>query len=227
METLSRADQPMSNGQIARETGLPPSTISRLTDSLVQLGYLKVEQGVYTLTPKNLRLGYPVLAGAAITSRAQRALDNMAALTGCSAGLAVRDELHVTFLATTRGPDPRSVNVAVGGRLPISPSAAGLVLLEAMNEPYRSRLVRSIRADLQSRKLGVEEFDETLTDAKKSWYVMTSGTWRNDITGIATAVRSGGEIYALTIIARGDQAAELHSEKLIATLRDGASRLSD
>jgi len=228
LEVLSRASGPLTNGQIARATELPPSTVSRLTDSLVQLGYLRFtsDQGAYRLTPKNLRLGYPVLANTPLASRAQRVLDEMSSETGCTSALAVRDELHVAFLATARGRDLRSVPLAVGGRLPISMSAAGIALLAAMEEPQKSRLVRSIRSDLTARGHSVKDFEESLS-VGRDLLVVNRGRWRSEIGGVAAPLRSGGELYALTFAVRVEYLDDGGEDRLLTSMRAAVDRLSD
>src|SRR3974390_1508456 len=57
-------DAPLGNQEIARRTGLPKPTISRLTYTLTQLGYLNYDRklGVYSLGGGVLALGYVALA---------------------------------------------------------------------------------------------------------------------------------------------------------------------
>ncbi|MFC6674176.1 helix-turn-helix domain-containing protein [Marinobacterium aestuariivivens] len=54
----------LSAGDLSRKTGLPKSTITRLTYTLIKLGYLTFREdiGHYQLHPRILTLGYPVLA---------------------------------------------------------------------------------------------------------------------------------------------------------------------
>jgi len=227
LETLSNAEGPMSNSQIVRATGYAPSTVSRLTASLVELGYLRISQNTYVLTPKNLSLGYPVLAGAANTSRAQRVLDDLAARTGFSTGYAIRDRLYVTFLVVSRPSSPRAVNVAVGARLPVAASASGIAILSAIDEPDRTRLMRRIHAELRERNFSIDQFQQAIDDAVNNSYAITTGLWRSDIAAMAVPVRSGGELHALTVIARTQQLTEGNQEKILDSLQDVSTWISD
>ena len=58
-------DPPLRNQEIARRTGLPPSSVSRFTNSLVALGYLAYDMAAqtYCLTPSVLRFGQAYLSG--------------------------------------------------------------------------------------------------------------------------------------------------------------------
>lgn len=229
LEVLSSSSGAMGNGQLARATGLPPSTVSRLTDSLVQLGYLRVnaESGAYQLTPKNLRLGYPVLANLPIATRAQQAIDQLGDLSGMTAALAVRDDLHMSFLAVRRPRKARAVPLAVGGRLPISVSAAGVAFVRAMEEPARSRLVSAVTADLMRRGHPADDFERRMAEPERELEVSIGG-WHSDIAGVATAFRAGGELYAVTIIARSSELVDRDLDgELRPLLTDAADRLAD
>lgn len=230
LEALSRSSGAMGNGQLARATNLAPSTVSRLTDSLVQLGYLRVDPttGAYHLTPKNLRLGYPILANISILGRTQRILDELSETTGFTSALSIRDELHVAVAATARGKHLRSVDLAVGGRLPVALSAAGIALVAAMDDPPKSKLLRAIRADLATRRGDVTEFDRRLALGERNTVVITRGAWHNDIGGIATPLRSGGQLYALSLVIRGDGPDDdCVSGALVPALRKAAEALTD
>src|SRR5690554_4061151 len=84
MECLSRAQRPLGNGEIARIVGLPPSTISRLTYTLTELGYVRRSslERTYELTPKNLTLGYSVLSGMSLLDRVRPYLRSISDKTG-------------------------------------------------------------------------------------------------------------------------------------------------
>ena len=58
----------LGNGQLAHRTGLPPSTVTRIAQSLVHLGYLlyDVQERKYRLSPAVLGLGYAAIAHSAI-----------------------------------------------------------------------------------------------------------------------------------------------------------------
>lgn len=206
LEVLSRAGGAMGNTRIARLTGLPPSTVSRLTSSLVQLGYLRVESasGAYYLTPKNLRLGYPVLANLPIGNRTYRALDQLTETTGVTSALATLDAVHMAFLAVARGRGARGVPLAVGGRLPVSVSSAGLAYVRALPEDERDRAISTVCWDLKQRGYPHEVFEEQARQPATD-VVVSSGLWDESIGGIATTVISGGELYALTLVVRSHE----------------------
>lgn len=213
LEVLSRTTGSMSNGQISRATELAPSTVSRLTDSLVQLGYLRVDQdsGAYQLTPKNLRLGYPILANLPLGSRPDRALEALQDNTAMTAAIAIRDGLHMTFVAVSRARRPGAIPLAAGGRIPIGTSAAGIAYLQAMPDPGRERLASQVRRDLQQRGIPTAEFDK-LTARPADKAVISQGKWNKSYSGVARTLINGGKLYSMTVVARTE---ELYSQESV------------
>lgn len=229
LETLSRAHRPLSNGALARETGLPPSTVSRLTHTLSVLGYVRLMQSsrCYELTAKNLTLGYPVLAGLSLIQRAQPLLKEISEQTGETAALAIRDGLHITFVDVNQGRNMVAVRLAMGGRLPIAGSAAGVALVAALPEKEQRSVGNRIRSHISKRGGDVKAFDRYLAEAQHSGVSVVRNAWRVGIGGVAIAVESNGEFAALVIpVATGSVTEAAMRGPLADTLRAAAQRLS-
>ena len=228
LEALSRSSHPLGNGEIAKMTRLAPSTVSRLTHTLTVLGYLRLDRNLrrYMLTPKNLTLGYPVLAGLSLLDRARPVLDRLATETGETAALAIRDGLHVTFVEAVHGHNLVAVRLATGARLPIALSAAGLSILVGSPEAERRVLVARVRSDLTQRGGDVAAFDRRLAQACAGPVAIVRDAWRRGIGGIAAAVKQTEQIVCLTIpVATGSVSEEDMRGRLAATLLEAVHDL--
>lgn len=201
LEAFSRSSTPLCNGDIAKMTGLAPSTVSRLTHTLISLGYLSLDRNSrrYLLTPKNLALGYPVLSGTTLLERARPVLQRLSERTGETAALAVRDGLHVTFMEVVQGTNLVAVRLATGARLPIAVSAAGIAALAAMPERERNMLATRIRADLSKRGSDSESFNRRLAQAIEEPVTIVRDAWRQGIGGLAVGLYHQGQLAALTL----------------------------
>lgn len=201
LEALSRVQRPLSNGELSRATGLPPSTVSRLTHTAMELGYLRFSQSkrAYELTPKNLTLGYPVLAGMTMLDRAKPLLKQLSERTGETVGLTIRDGLHVTFVEVVQGSELVAVRLATGGRLPIAVSAAGIAMLAAMPERDRRLIATRVSSHLAKRGGNVEAFKAHLAEACQLGISYVRDAWRRGIGGIAIGFEDNGEMGAITI----------------------------
>lgn len=196
----------LTNTDIAKRTGLPKATISRLTHTLRSLGYLAQDPrtGTYRLDSGVLTLGYAVLAGIDIADRAQTELD--ALIQGpnpyTSAGLVEQHKLAAVYVASAQSNQPVSMNANVGVRMPLFLSAAGLAILTSVDSEFQERAKVMLKASYPNRyDEGVEAFEHALKDYAQLGYVRSYGQWRNDVNGIAVPILppSGGRIYAINI----------------------------
>jgi len=228
LEALSRAPRPLSTSELAKATQLPPSTVCRLTHTLTALGYTRqtAPHRTYELTPKNLALGYPVLAGMSLIDRARPHLKKLAERTGETAALAIRDGLHITFVEVVAGSGMVSVRLAMGGRLPIAVSAAGIALLAAAPEHERRTLAARVRSYINQREGDLAAFNEALARATDEGICIVRDLWRPGIGGVAIAVRTETESAAVTIpVATGSVTERMMFGPLAEALRDVAQAL--
>ena len=94
----------LGNSEIAERTGLPPSTISRLTQSLVISGFLEhdPERLAYRLTPTVLCLGHAFKTASAETKIAEPLMRQASEKLKLNVGLAVADRLEMVYLESIR-----------------------------------------------------------------------------------------------------------------------------
>ncbi|MAH84537.1 MAG: hypothetical protein CBB68_09430 [Rhodospirillaceae bacterium TMED8] len=80
LKVFDANDRGLSNAEIANRTAFPKPTVSRLTFTLLALGYLHLdaETGRYSLHPHILSLGYPVLSPLSIREVARPMMQEMA-----------------------------------------------------------------------------------------------------------------------------------------------------
>lgn len=201
LECLSRAPRPLGNGEISRIVNLPPSTVSRLTYTLTELGYIRRSplERTYELTPKNLTLGYPVLAGMSLLDRARPHLKSISEQTGETVALAVRDSLHISFVEVMPGTNLLSVRLVTGGRLRMGVSAAGVAITAALPERKRWSILSRLNADMAQRNESFSAFERALNECKKNGYALVRNLWQEGVGGIAAPVSWQGSLAALTI----------------------------
>ncbi|WP_239688569.1 IclR family transcriptional regulator [Aquitalea magnusonii] len=94
----------LSNLEIAKRTGLPKSTVSRLTYTLTRLGHLSQDEhsGFYRLGVALLALGSVVLASYDIRQVAGPLMREFALANNVSISLAMRDGTDMVYLETCR-----------------------------------------------------------------------------------------------------------------------------
>lgn len=228
LESLSRSQKPLGNGDLAKMTGLAASTISRLTHTLTVLGYIRLNRAYrgYELTPKNLTLGYPVLAEMRLLEQARPHLERLSRATGETTALAVRDKLHIIFVAVIEGENLVAVRLATGGRLRIPVSAAGAALVAALPEDERRMLLARVRADMTRNGQDAKPFLDSVAACRRDGAAIVRNKWRTGIGGISVPVLHNGEYAALTIpVATGSVTEETMRTTLADALKEVAGIL--
>jgi len=220
LECLSRAQRPLGNGEISRMVGLPPSSVSRLTYTLTELGYIRRSstERTYELTPKNLTLGYPVLAGMTLLDRARPHIKRISEETGETAALAVLDRLHVSFVDVSPGTNLVAVRLATGGRLRMSVSASGIAIVAALPERKRWTVLNRMYADLKKRNESPEAFDRALNQCMRRGYALVRNLWQEGIGGLAVPVLWQGDVAAVTIPVATGSVNEQHMRNVLAPI---------
>lgn len=146
----------LTNAELAKRTGLPRPTVSRLTRSLVDGGFL-----TYDVEERAYRLGSIVLSLADTFRLAHQATEVALPLMletaeehKVNVGLAVADQTEMVYLLTIRhSPDSvsRLRRVAPGTRVPIEQTAVGLAYLEALPQAVRQAVLGEIGLRVGSR----------------------------------------------------------------------------
>lgn len=128
-----RVENPMlGNQEIAQKTGLPKPTISRLTYTLTELGYLNYSKAFrkYQLGTAVLSLGYGLLTNNEIVKIARPFLQEQADYCQAASGLAAQDRLNMIYLENIY---PNTTAVVLrnrpGDRIPMAVTATGRAFL--------------------------------------------------------------------------------------------------
>lgn len=138
----------LGNGQLAQRTGLAPSTVSRISQSLVHLGYLLYDDAErkYRLSPAVLGLGYAAIAHSAIQGLAGERMAVFARQHRVHVCLAARDRLDLVVLECRRSLESSvALPLHVGMRVGIALSPMGWSLLAALPELERSYLLDNVQ----------------------------------------------------------------------------------
>ena len=97
---------PLSNAELAEHTGLSRPTVSRLTYTLAQLGYLKRDaKGRFVLGLGVLATAYPLLSAIKVRQTARPLMRDFAAYAGGTVSIAMPFGLDFIYVETLRTTD--------------------------------------------------------------------------------------------------------------------------
>lgn len=188
--------------ELARLTGVPRPTVTRLAGTLVALGLLKQdhETEAYMLGPGVVSLARVFLAGLDVRAAARPHMAALAEATGGSVYLALPDGLDMVLVEACR---PRSTMLAprldVGSRAPMATSALGRAYLWALPAAQRQSLIDTLRLargmDGEAAEAGLKR---ALAEADRVGYCISAGEFHREINSISVPlVGPGGEVMAL------------------------------
>lgn len=137
----------LSNAELVRRTGLPKATVSRLTTTLLQLGFLRHETGgrCFELAAGALGMGHAFIESSALLRQVEPFMQDLAERLEVSAALAVADDLDMLYVAYRASHRVATLRLGVGSVLPMGMSAIGRAYLWGLPAVEQRALLARIK----------------------------------------------------------------------------------
>lgn len=230
-----RAVQPvLSNSELAAATGLPRPSVSRLTHTLVKLGYLEYDSewgqaGGYRLGPRVLAMGYAMRGGLTLRHVAMTHLHDLAQLSNGLAGLVALQGHGMLMVEVVRAGYAEIGNLEAGVHTPLESTAMGRAYLASSSQPERDRLIALL---IRQRGLDPEQLNAVVARACDEYRELGACTaidsWRDGNCGAAVPLylKGFGSRMVLTCGAtRADVSAQRLREEIVPAVRDAARKI--
>ena len=220
----------LGNGDIAERTGLPRASISRLTQTLVEAGFLEHDSGerAYRLAAPVLTLGHAMRSGSSVLRVATPPMAALARRLRINVGLAVRDGDEMVYLESVRfNPKGRERSVVSGHRVPIALTALGRAWLAVATADERVALMAQWRTRRRSRwrRLEADIAAAAHSVAEKGYCV---ASWQPQVVALATPlVLPRRPVHALNVSVTTDKSAAAVVRQLERPLLTLAADLRD
>jgi DNA-binding IclR family transcriptional regulator len=184
----------LGNQQLVQLTGLPKATVSRLTTTLVMLGYLQLDS-----QSRKLRMGTRVL-GMGVTVQREIGLQRVArpfmeALSkdiDLTVSFGTRDRTSLVFLEVVRPPTSTRLvtNTDVGSVLPLASTSIGLAYIVAAPVKERQQILQSLsqRYEDQWSQLRVN-IEKAHQEYARQGFVVSQLSWGRDVNGVGVPMR--------------------------------------
>ena len=158
----------MSLAQVAEATGLARPTARRILLTLRELGYVRVEDGGYALTPRVLDLGVSYVRSMGLWDVARPHMERLVERTNESCSIAQLDGSDIVYVARVSVPKIVALAVQIGTRFPALQTSLGKVQLAALDPEEVDRiLAEPSRSGLEPRvHLSKEERDAELREVR-------------------------------------------------------------
>jgi DNA-binding IclR family transcriptional regulator len=196
-------DRMLGNQELSKRCGLAKSTVSRLTHTLTNLGYLVYveESAKYSLGTATLSLGSAMLSRLDIRKLAHPLMQQLAEFGQCMVSLGSRDRLSMIYIDAVRGSAAVTLSMDIGARIQIATSAMGRAYLTAVPESERIDIMERVRelADVNRWPELQRGVAKALRDIRELGVCCSFGDWQKDVNAIAVPVRPGGGLPPMAI----------------------------
>lgn len=206
LRAFSGRPAPLGNTDLAEITGLPKATVSRLTHTLNELGFLALNPrlGKFELTPAILALGYPVLSSMKVRALAKSYLTELANAVGLTVAIGSRDRSSMIYVDACHPPGMVTLRLDLGSRVEMAKTSLGRAFLWGVSEMERdilfSTFERRYGADWPMLK---ESIEKSLAEIEERGFCIVDGDWQDDIRGVGVPLFSDDGSVALALNAAG------------------------
>lgn len=192
----------LGNGELAERTGLPRASVSRLTQTLAEAGYLEHDapQRAYRLGVPVVSLGLAMRSGSSVLRVATPPMTALARRLRINVGLAARDCDEMVYLESVRfNPRGAERSIVSGHRVPIELTALGRAWLAAAPKTERAALMAQWKAKRRTRWRKLErEIAEAAASIERRGYCVA--TWQPQVVALATPLMTDSRpIYVLNV----------------------------
>jgi DNA-binding IclR family transcriptional regulator len=185
---------PLSNAELVRRTGLPKATVSRLTSTMLQLGFLRHAAGgrEFELAPAPVAIGHAFLGNSDVLSAANPILRELADTLNVSVALGVRDQMEMVYVAYQAGKRVCTLRMGVGAVLPMGRTAMGHAYLWTRPHAEREALVRSLVEEAGEHRMQMEEgIRHSFADLDRTGTCFAIGMFQRGACALARPVVAG------------------------------------
>ena len=222
--------QNMTLSDVARLTGLTRATARRFLLTLVELGYMRTDGKLFSLTPHVLNLGFSYLSGLSITEVAQPHVQDLASIVHESSSVAVLDGDDIVYVGRVPTKRIMAVAISVGTRFPAYATSMGRVLLASLSpdqlDAYLQRveLVPLTRFTVTDTARLRRLLDQVRTDG----FVITDQELEEGLRSTAVPIRdaNGNVIAAINLSAQATRVSSAQMrDELLPHLLETARRI--
>lgn len=213
-----RSDRaPLTNAELVRRTGLPKATVSRLTSTLLQVGFLRLVPGKreFELSTGALGVGHAYLATSELLQAAQPLMQELADQLDVSVALGIPDGFDMLYVGYRVSRNVATLRLGVGSVLPMQTTSIGRAYLWGLPPEQQRSLVEG-----HLRRAGpeAEALDQSLRasfaelDSRGTCAVM--GGFQRNTFGVALPVRLGRERTLMSMsCGKADVELDLQAER--------------
>lgn len=194
---------PVANAELVRRTGFSKASVSRITTTLVALGYLDraADAMRFQIGLRGLALGHNYRANNPVRLLARPIMQAFADEHDMSVALATGDGTDALYLEYCKGRHIATLRMGVGTRMPMELTSIGRTYLWMQPPPTRERLLADIRQRTNSRQVAhaMMRIELAFDHLDRFGYCVAMGEFQRDAYGISVPVYLGSPPIAMSL----------------------------
>jgi IclR family pca regulon transcriptional regulator len=199
IRSFDRIHAKQTISQISERTLLARPTVLRLLLTLEELGYVRNQDNLYSLTPKVVDLGMAYVSALGLYGTAKPHMENLSKEVDQTISLAELDGSDIVYTGRVEVPKIVSVGVTVGARLPSASTALGRVLLAAVpdSELHNVLSTPSLSMYMPRTRFTAEQIRPRLQTVREQGWAESDEDLQYGVQAIAAPIRGeDGNVFA-------------------------------
>ena len=202
LSAFRASDGPLGNQELAERTGLPKPTVSRITHTLMEMGYLSYNPRLanYELGGRTLKLAFTALERLDIRRIARPLMQELANNGDMNISLTLRERLSVICIETCEGSALIGLRLPVGARMPIATTSSGKAWLAGATPEERATVLDELKRQRPGDYPKLRDaVAAAVAEVREKGFCTSIGEWQRDINGAGTPIimPNGRGVYAL------------------------------
>jgi IclR family pca regulon transcriptional regulator len=188
--------------EVAASTGLTRAAARRFLLTLVDLGYVRLEGGRFSLRPRVLDLGYAYLSSLSFAEIARPHMEALVHELNESSSVSVLDDTDIVYVVRVPTRRIMTITLAVGTRLPAFVTSMGRVLLAALPPEQLEERLAAIELHKYTHHTitSKQALREELQKVARDGYAMVDQELEEGLRSIAVPLRdAAGSVAALNV----------------------------
>jgi IclR family pca regulon transcriptional regulator len=217
--------------EVATATGVTRATARRFLLTLADLGYVRTDGRLFSLSPRVLELGYAYLSSLSLPEVAEPHLEALVQEVNESSSVSVLDRGDVVYVARVPTSRIMTVAISVGTRFPAYATSMGRVLLAGMSDEDLDIYLSAVALDrLTARTVATPSALRTeVQRVRAQGWSLVDQELEEGLRAVAAPIRdrTGRVVAALNISAHASRTSlEAMRRDLIPPLLATAARIS-
>lgn len=202
-ETFARDRTPLTLTELSKALGIPKSSAFNVIETLLARGFLyqiKARGGYYP-TMRLLELSRSMMSGDQFIQRIHGELETLAAATGETAVLSVRERDNVVYVDVVESTSLIRYFAKIGERRPIHSTSSGKAILTTYQPAERARILDTLDYtpfQEATKRSAAELWDDLAESIARGWCEDQAES-TPDVMGLGVAIVAGEHRFGLAL----------------------------